>query len=369
MMDRRSFLKAFGAALAGCQMATVADAAIPSALHIPRHGAEPRVPSIKVIGIGKTGLELMHSMQSGPNALAGYVQADYLSIRFNGRITRGIESPDLEWTVPLNYHRQHEVADDLHNVAWARQRIPNMEHELFAYVKDADIVLLVVGLDNAMSFAACDSVARIARESGALTIALVGVPYGQRCEDFPAESLRIVSHEAVNRLLHEADCVITTDGSWAGSQIELITWDWCFQSLVPQSLLSAVWMASNSGSLDSLRRVFSKSGRAVHGYGLGHSAHEAVKEAFGKGFQWFDSYDKTATAASGVVIVTGHPKLLNSMLNEVQAELARIEPMEIPLWSGKPEMLILVAPDDRIEVDGYFQVDIISTGIEFVGEL
>lgn len=363
-MDRRSFLKAIGVALAGCQMASVAEAATPSMHHAFKCSAEPRVPSIKVIGIGKTGLELMQSMHSGPDALASYVQADYLSIRFNGQITRGLEVPSL----PLNFHRWHETADDLHNITATKQKISSIEHELSAYVKGADVVLMVVGLDNAMSFAACDSVARTARESGALTVALVGVPYGQRYEDFPAESLRIASHEAVNRILHEADCVITTDGCWAGSKIELVTWDWCFQSFVPQSLLSAVWMASNSGGLDRLRRIFSKSGRAVHGCGLGRSAHEAVKEAFGEGYRWFDSYDKTATAASGVAIVTGHPKSLNNMLNEVQAELARIEPLEIPHWSGKPEMLILAVPDDRRDAEEFFQVDIISTGIEFVGK-
>lgn len=349
-------------------MSSVTEAATPSMPHAFRCSAEPRVPSIKVIGIGKTGLELMQSMQSGPDALAAYVQADYLSIGFNGRITRGLEVPSLEWKVPLNFHRGHETADDLHNIAATKQKISSIEHELSAYVEGADVVLMVVGLDNAMSFSACDSVARTAHESGALTVALVGVPYGQRYEDFSAESLRIASHEAVNRILHEADCVITADGCWAGPKIELVTWDWCFQSFVPQSLLSAVWMASNSGGLDKLRRIFSKSGRAVHGYGLGRSAHEAVKEAFGEGYRWFDSYDKTATAASGVVIVTGHPKSLNKMLNEVQAELARTEPLEIPHWSGKPEMLILAVPDDRRDAEEFFQVDIISTGIEFVGE-
>jgi len=368
-MNRRSFLKALGAALASCQMASVAEAAAPSMPHAFKHSTEPRVPCIKVIGIGRTGLELMHSMQSGPDALAGYVQADYLSIRFNGRITRGVEVPDLEWTVPLNYHRQHEAADDLHNVAQARQKIPNMERELSAYVNGADVVLMLIGLDNAMSFASCDTVARIARESGALTVALVGVPYGERCEDFPGESLRVASHDAVNRILREADCVIATDGIWAGSTIESVSWNWGYQSFVPQSLLSAVWVeATTKGSLDRLKKVLSKSGKAVHGFGLWRSAQEAVEEALEERHRWFDSYGKTATAASGVVIVSGHPKSVNAMLKKTRIELARIAPLKIPHWGGKPEMLFLAVADDRLEVDGYFSVSIISTGIEFAGE-
>lgn len=125
-----------------------------------------------------------------------------------------------------------------------RQRIPGMERELSEYVKGADIVLLLVSLDNAMSFAACDAVARIVKQSGALTVALVGEPYGLCLEDVPNEALRMASRDAVNRALSEVDCVVVTDGIWAGSTIESVSWDFGYQSFVPCSLLSAAWAAS-----------------------------------------------------------------------------------------------------------------------------
>ena len=367
-MDRRSFLKALGTALAGCSVASVAEAAIPLMWDVSRHDAEARIPSMKMIGMGESGLALMQSMQVGVEALPSHVQADYLGIRFDGRVTRGIQPPDLEWTVPPNYHRWHEVTDDLQNVAAMRQRIPSMERELSEYVRGADIVFLLVSIDNAMSFAACDAAARIARESGALTVALIGVPYGEHCEDFLDDSLRVASHDAVNRILREADCVVAMDGYWGGSTIESVIWHWG-QFSMPHSLVLAAWVESTTrGNLDRLKKVLLKSGKAIHGFGLGRNVEEAVKEAFGEPHRWFDSYGKTVTAASGIVLVSGHPESVNNMFNEVQAELARIEPLEIPHWGGKPEMLILAVPDDRLKADGYFTVDIISTGIEFVGE-
>lgn len=368
-MDRRSFLKALGTTLASCSIAAVTEAAIPSMPNASRRSAEFFVPSIKVIGIGRTGIERMQSIASGPDAMASHVRADYLSIRFNGRITRGIEPPDMEWTMPLNYHRWREVADDLRNVAFARQKIQGMERELSAYVKGADVVLLLIGLDNAMSFAACDTVARIARESGALTVALVGVPYGHHYEDTTDESLQVASHDAVNRILHEADCVITSEGIWAGSTIESVSWDFGYQSMAPCQLLSAVWAASTTGDgLDRLKSVLSSSGKAVYGGGAGHSMREAVENALDSLDLWFDTYGKTTTATSGIVIVSGNPKSVNAMLNEAQIELAQIAPLKIP-GGFNSEMLFLAEPDDRTEIyGGYMLVSIISTGIEFAGE-
>lgn len=369
-MDRRSFLKALGtAALTGCSVASATGAASPLMGGILRCEAKACMPSMKVIGMGRSGLALMQSMQAGHEALPSHIQADYLAIRFNGRITRGIPSPDSEWMVPLNYHRWREVADDLQKMAAMRQRIPGMERELSEYVKGADIVLLLVSLDNAMSFAACDAVARIVKQSGALTVALVGEPYGLRLEDVPNEALRMASRDAVNRALSEADCVVVTDGIWAGSTIESVSWDFGYQSFVPCSLLSAAWAASITGSsFDGLRRTLSGSGRAAHGFGLGRSAREAIKEAF-EGQYWLDKYGETAVASSGVIIVSAHPKSVDARLDEVRSELARIEPLEIPQWGGKPDMLLLAVPDGRLQDDKYVYVDIVSTGIEFISEV
>jgi len=162
--------------------------------------------------------------------------------------------------------------------------------------------------------------------------------------------------------------VVAMDGYWGGSTIESVSWHWG-QFSMPHSLVLAAWAESTTrGNLDRLKKVLLKSGKAIHGFGLGRNVEEAVEEAFGEPHRWFNSYGKTATAASGVVIVSGHPKSVNNMLNEVQAELARIAPLKIPHWGGKPEMLFLAVADDRLEVDGYFSVSIISTGIEFAGE-
>lgn len=122
------------------------------------------------------------------------------------------------------------------------------------------------------------------------------------------------------------------------------------------------------GSFDGLRRALSGPGRAAHGFGLGRSAREAIKEAF-EGQYWLDKYGETAVASSGVVIVSAHPKSVDARLDEVRSELARIEPLEIPQWGGKPDMLLLAVPDGRREDDRYFYVDIVSTGIEFISEV
>lgn len=116
-MDRRSFLKALGtAALTGCSVASATGAASPLMGGILRCEAKACMPSMKVIGMGRSGLALMQSMQAGHEALPSHIQADYLAIQSNGQIARGILSPNLEWMVPLNFHCWREVADDLQNM-------------------------------------------------------------------------------------------------------------------------------------------------------------------------------------------------------------------------------------------------------------
>lgn len=388
-MDRRSFLKALGTApLAGCSVASVAEAAHPLMGDVLKRETEARIPSMKVIGMGRSGLGLMRCM-----LLPIHVRADCLAIRFNGRITRGIQLPDMEWTAPLIF-RHHwreyddlfqnkvvvrqkipgmarELSDDLQNMAAMKQRIPGMERELSEYVKGADIVLLLVSLDNAMSFAACDAVAKIARNSGALVVVLAGAPYGGR-NYISDESLRMASHDAVNRVLNEADCVFASEGLWTGSTTKSVCWDFSFSAGFPCTLLSAAWATSiTGGSFNELRRVLSGSGRAVYGFGtrIGEETiEEVIKRAFEYRDSWLGSYGKTEVASSGVIIVSAPPKSVNARLDEVRAELAHIEPLKMPQRGDKPKMLLLANPDNLLRDNQFFSLNIISTGIEFIDE-
>ena len=61
-MDRRSFLKVLGTTLAGCSIASIAEAAIPSMPYASKRSAGSRVPSIKVIGVGGAGQNAVNRM-------------------------------------------------------------------------------------------------------------------------------------------------------------------------------------------------------------------------------------------------------------------------------------------------------------------
>lgn len=326
-------------------------------------------PSIKVVALGRASIQLVESLpiMAGVDYCqisgADYRWEDYECspapmnrapfIKDISRIKFGLRAPVLE-------NEWAHVANDLKNLDAVRALVQSREQEFVTRLHGADMVLLVISLDCALSYAACEMIDKMSRDTGALTIALMGTPY----DCFFPEA----THNAINNVLSVVDSVIASEGIWAGVNFDdRIKWSWGYQTTAPNDLL---WCATKSwDDFNLLKQLFTRSGRAVCGRSLGDSVVEAMAEALDQElFHWFDSYDKTAIATSGLVSVSADWQIIANVLDEVKVALCHNAPLartRKSYWHGDQQFLVTAAEDESWIMAPYISVNIISTGVKF----
>lgn len=321
-------------------------------------------PSIKVVALGRASIQLVEDLpiMAGVDYCkisgADYSWEDYVwspvslnQLPFIKDISR-LSTPVLE-------NEWAHVANDLKNLDAVRALVQNREQEIIMRLQGADMVLLVISLDCALSYAASEIIAELSRDTGALTIALIGAPYG--CFSCDA------SHNVINNVLGIVDSVITSEGIWAFESDGRTKWCWGYETTAPKDLL---WCATKSeASFNSLKQLFTQSGRSVCGHGLGDSVIEAIGEALDQEiFHWFDSYEKPATAKSALVSVLADWQTIGNVMDEVKSALCHNAPLartEKPYWHGDQQFLVTASEDESWLMAPYISVNIISTGVVF----
>jgi len=325
-------------------------------------------PSIKVIALGRASIELVvdlpimagvdYSQISG----ADYSWKDYVwspvpmnnapLIKDVSRIKSGLSAPVLEseWS---------HLANDLKSLDAVRALVLSHKLEIIKLLQDADMVLLVISLDCAVSYAASEMIAKLSRDTGALTIALIGTPYG--C------FLHEATHNVIDNVLSVVDSVITSEGILACESDGRTKWCWGYETTAPKDIL---WCATKSeADFNALKKLFTQSGRSVYGHGLGDSVVEAVNEALDQEiFHWFDSYGKPATATSALVTVLADWQTIANVMDEVKTVLCHNLPLagtRKPYWLGAQQYLVTAAEEESWLIGSTIFVNIISTGVAF----
>jgi hypothetical protein len=325
-------------------------------------------PSIKVVALGRASIQLVedlpimagvdYSQISG----ADYSWKDYVwspvpmniapLIKDVSRIKSGLRVPVLESEWPL-------LANDLKNLDAVRALVQSHELEIITRIQGADMVLLVISLDCAMSYAASEMIAKLSRDTGALTIAMIGAPYG--C------FLHEATHNVINNMLCVVDSVITSEGIWACESDGRTKWCWGYETTAPKDIL---WCATKSeADFNALKQLFTRSGRSVCGHGLGDSVVEAMNEALDQElFHWFDSCGKPATSTSALVSVLADWQTIANVLDEVKTVLCHNVPLartRKPYWHGAQQFLVTAAEEESWLIGSTIFVNIISTGVVF----
>ncbi len=233
-------------------------------------------PDIKVVALGRASIQLVDNLPIMPGVNfsqiigADYFWEDYVwspapinrepLIKGISRIKLGLSAPVLEgaWL---------HVENDLKNLDEVRTLVLNHELEIISYLHGADMVLLVISLDCAMSYATSEIIAELSRDAGALTIAMIGTPYP--CH-FLAET-----HNLINNVVSMMDYVITTEGLWSLKNDGRTTWYWGYKVTATNDLL---WCATKSkADFDSLKQLLTQSERPDYGYCITEVVGEALK--------------------------------------------------------------------------------------------
>lgn len=324
--------------------------------------------SIKVIALGRASIELVEDLPSMPRvdysqiSGADYSWEEYIwsqevmnnapLIKEISHIKSGLSTPVLESEWP-------HVANDLKNLDAVRALVQSHELEIITHLQEADMLLLVISLDCAISYAASEMIAKISRDTGALTIAMIGAPYG--C------FLHEATHNVINNVLSIVDSVITSEGIWACESDGRTKWCWGYETTAPKDIL---WCATKSeADFNALKHLFTRSGRSVCGHGLGDSVVEAVNEALDQeSFHWFDSYGKPATSTSALVSVLADWQTIANVMDEVKTVLCHNVPLagtRKPYWHGAQQFLVTAAEEESWLIGSTIFVNIISTGVVF----
>ena len=384
-MDRRSLLKTLGVGFSmGCSSMSNAD--VEQSLPVI---TAPNVPSpfsqiAKIVTVGRHCASLVDSLKVDLDYFGQTMNSEFIAIQENNEPSishaRVVRSPVEFSGFPDN------------GAAVAKKWAWEVREEITATLAGADIVVLVVALDSDLAFVACDVLARIARNTGALTIAIVGTPLADisgSMETYEDQlSYELLSTAAVYRIMNEADCVYTDEGYWEGKFDEKYVDDetikssidygsWCFlnsHDLISRMIRSASLPLAFGVEFNQFRSTFIQSGKLAYGYGIDDIAegNQSVEMALGNGrnsYVWGRLENRIHTAAAGIVVVTSHPRSVDDALTMVKTIIQRNEPLKRsgkPYWRENANLVFQANPDKKCDLlpgVGRMKVERISTVI------
>lgn len=322
------------------------------------------LPSIKVVALGRANAELVANLANMPNVEcyeiygANYCWDEYIrspDSLAGAPFIKAVSPTKNSGETPVLKKDWKRLAADMKNLGAVKDFVHGFEQEMRNSLYGADMVLLVISLDCAMSYAACEMIAKIAYSVGALTIALVGTPY----DDFFPDA----THNAINGVLNEADSVMTSNGYWAVKQGDLTKWHW-YDAMAKELL----WNATKSATdFNLMKQMFTKSGLAAYGVGVGDNTNEAIEMAFDS--LWFECYryQHPVAATAGLVTVSADWSSMADVLTDAKTTLSYNAPLTRtgrPYWRETQQIIVSAAQWDPCAGPGV-GVSIISTGVAF----
>jgi len=188
-MDRRYFLKGLGAGTVGLSL----------------HRAASSAKSCKVIGIGGAGCNfVLAASRSGAIPASSQCVPEFIGIDLDLAVLNYIDTNDaaIPGCAPIRTLSLATLGA-AGRVSRARVTALRKRDALRALLTDSDMVFLVAGLGGGTGSGVTPIMAKLARESGALTVAAVVTPFG-----WEGWRTSTNSQTAISYLNHEADLVV-----------------------------------------------------------------------------------------------------------------------------------------------------------------
>ena len=313
-----------------------------------RRDRRPESRSIVVAGVGGGGGNAVDRMVDVGLPGVGFVAVNTdaqalrgsraeLRVRIGDRVTRGLGSggdPDIG---------RRAAEEDAERIATA--------------VAGADLVFVTAGLGGGTGSGAAPVVAAKARESGALTIAVVTKPF-----DFEGTPRRDIAEDAAERLLAEVDAMITVPNDHVGQVIDPDASALEAFRIVDEVLLKAVegivelLTAPGLINLDfaDVRSVVQGAGPALIGLGEGRGQDRAVDAA--RQAAASPLLEASIHGARGVLLHISGPADLS--LREVRAAADEIRA------TADPRANVIFGASIGNVPEGGVQITLIATGLD-----
>jgi cell division protein FtsZ len=317
------------------------------AVELERGDASPAV--IKVIGIGGGGCNAINRMiQAGVRGV-DYIAAntDLQALRKSGATTK------LQLGARLTKGLGAGADPDV-----GRNAAIEDQEKLSQIVQGADMVFLATGLGGGTGSGAGPVIAKLAAESGALTVAVVTKPF-----DFEGKKRMRQAEKAARELREHVDTLITIPNQRLLSFVEKNTpFNESFKiadDVLRQAIQGIADLINCPGEINrdfaDVKKIMSDMGRAMMGTAVAEGENRAVHAAQAAISSPLLE-DASIEGARGVLInVTGSADLTLFEVNEA-AEIIR--------QAADPEAIILFGyvNDDRMA--GSVKVTVIATGFD-----
>ena len=281
------------------------------------------VPLIKVVGIGGGGSNAVSRMFKEKLPVVEYyacnTDAQHLfrcdvahRLAIGQNLTRGLGSgaqPDL-----------------------GRQAAEESRAELEQALEGADMIFLAVGMGGGTGTGASPVIAQIAKESGALTVAVVSRPFA-----FEANARRKNAEEGINRLKDQVDTLIVIPNDrllqMNTHAEQTFTWEDALKmadSVLQQAIQAIAEVVTVPGEINvdfaDVKTILSNAGQAWLAIGRGKGDHRAIEAA--KMATKSPLLDIAMEGAKRVLfVISGGPTL---SLQEVQEAADVIQEMSDP---------------------------------------
>ena len=356
-MDRRTFLKVMGAAFAARPFD--ASGSLPAA-SVQQAQAESSLTRIRLIVVGADSVNL----QTWDAEIAGWPKEGVLCIDSVGHIRQCLTVDSDVFPQKNGWQRCCEA---LPSLGLKKAQFKTVEKEVTSFIQAADWLFMVVMLDNAMAFAACDEIAKIAKNAGVLTMAYVGMPGSAR--SYPGEDavhndlLKKYSREAIDRMLGACDLVLPDEGSWSYDG-----WTTDHHDTALDLISSAIESKEHT---DQFTAMLTTASMGFYGLGISDNVHEAIQDALDPDMSYFRQDNVGPFTNKGAIImVTGHPEMVESLKNDVMIAL-RHPPADLggscPFWRGGQNWMVITRPEgDFSSTDRAYFLEALSIGSEKV---
>jgi len=306
----------------------------------PAHAA-----TIKVIGIGGGGCNAVNRMLTG--GLAG---VDFFAVNSDVQALRG----------SLTENRVHIGGSQTRglgagaNPTLGREAAESSREDLSLILEGADLVFLTAGMGGGTGTGAAPVIAELARESGALTIAVVTKPFA-----FEGRKRMQVAENGIAELEAKVDTLITIPNERILQVIEKKTpLNEAFSyadDILRQGIAGITDLITQPGLINldfaDVKTIMTDAGSAMMGIGEGtgeHRAADAAQKAIASPL-----LETTVEGAQGVIFnITGGPDMAMYEVNEAAEMISRAVDSDAqiifgasidPTMTGKVRVTVLAA--------------------------
>jgi cell division protein FtsZ len=311
--------------------------------------------TLKVLGVGGGGSNAVNRMIA-----AGIKGVEFIAVNTDGQALRSSKAGvRLQLLTPNSRGKALGAGCDPEA---ANRAALDKTDELIECLEGADMVFIAAGMGGGTGTGAAPVIGSLARDAGALTVAVVTKPFA-----FEGSRKARIADKGIEELRKSVDTLITVPNSrllqMVGPQVSV---EEAFH-LADEALRNGVQGISDiineTGVINrdfaDVETVMRGGGMALMGIGLGRGEHRAIEAAQ----QAFSSplLEETSLEGAQRVLVNfvGGPDTTISEINDAAEYIAK---------RCSPECLFLFGYGQRAELQGTIQVTVVATGFGATAE-